>query len=198
MLIFQDNQPSTRQTPPPWLVGCADVLRVEDRTGAHRWWGVGNAHLIGPRDDYLPLSDGWLVALAGDLSPQIYRRTLRWCRTTEVEDTQGRTWTAPTILNAAGERVILVSYGRDYLPVLSADQARAVEIATAARQQLLAAHDLGEAIDFSVAARWAAELLALTHHLSAEVLAVLAVLDEALILGVLSAACGLPLKRQGD
>ena len=195
MLVYQDKQPAKRRTPPPGVDGVADLLCVECREGKHRWWGIQHAHLIGPRTDWIDLDDGWQVAVVDKITPQTFRRDLRWCRTVTVEDTAGRAWAAPVILSEAGDRIILVAYGRDFLPVLTPAQERAAAIATAARQQLLAAQEMGDGIDFTVGARWTAELLSLTHHISMETLAALHLIDEALILAVLQSASALTLKK---
>lgn len=196
MLVYKDTQAAKRRTPPPWLEGAADLHEANDRTGKARWWGIGNAHLVGERDDWQELDDGWRVALAGPVDPRQFRRSIRWCRTVQVEDTHGRQWTAPVILNEHGDRCILVSYGKDFLPALNPAQARAVEIAKAARDALVGAMEVeGGGLDMSVAARWSAELLSLTHHVNMEIIAALGVLDEALILAVLSAAVGLKLAK---
>lgn len=195
MLVYRDTRAAKRRVPPPWLDGAADLAEAGDRTGAFRWWGIGNAHLVGERADWTDLDDGWQVAVAGELNPQTFRRTIRWCRTLNVEDTHGRAWTAPVVLNESGDRCILVSYGADFLPVLSNAQTRALDIANAARQALNAAREVeGGGLDWPVAARWVAELLALTHHVSMGEIAALGMVDDALILAVLSATTGLALK----
>lgn len=196
MLVYKDTQAAKRRTPPPWLESAVDLQEANDRTGKARWWGIGNAHLVGERDDWISLDDGWQVAVAGPINPQQLRRSLRWCRTVNVEDTHGRVWTAPVILNEHGDRCILVSYGKDFLPVLNPAQARAVEISKAARDALVVAQEVeGGGLDMSVAARWVAELLSLTHHIGMEPIAALGLIDEALILEILSAAVGLKLAK---
>jgi hypothetical protein len=70
-------------------------------------------------------------------------------------------------------------------------------VATAARESLLAAHDVGGGYDFSMAARWVAELVSIAHHISVEAIGALGVIDEALILSALEAACGLSLRKGG-
>lgn len=195
MLVYRDTKAAERRNPPPWLEGAADLLERASRDPV-RYWGIGNAHLLGDRKDWHDLDDGWQVSVAGPIYPQQFRRTLRWCRSVQVEDTAGRIWTAPVILNEHGDRTILVTYGKDFLPVLSNAQARAVEIAKAARDGLVAAQEIEDGgLDFDVAARWGAELLSLTHHISMEGIAVLGLLDMALILGVLEAATGFRLKK---
>ncbi len=195
MLVYRDTKAAKRRAPPPGLDGAADLHEASDRNGRFRWWGIGNAHLVGERDDWTDLDDGWQVAAVGKLDPQQSRRTIRWCRTVDVQDAQGRTWTAPVVLNMNGDRCILVSYGKDFLPVLSNAQERALSLATAARDALVAAQGIdGAGLDMPVAARWVAELLALTHHMGMETMGALGLIDDALILSVLSAATGLSLK----
>ncbi len=195
MLVYRDTKAAKRRVPPPGLDGAADLLEVADRNGRFRWWGISNAHLVGERDDWADLDDGWQVAVASKVDPQMFRRTMRWCRTVDVDDAHGRTWTAPVVLNASGDRCILVSYGKDFLPVLSNAQERALAVASAARDALVAAQGIdGAGLDFPVAARWVAELLALTHHIGMEAIGALGLIDDALILAVLGAATGLSLK----
>jgi hypothetical protein len=196
MLVYKDTQAGKRREPPAWLEGAADLQEANDRDGKARWWGIGNAHLVGEREDWQELDNGWRVAVAGPVDPRQFRRSIRWCRTVQVDDTHGRQWTAPVILNEHGDRCILVSYGKDFLPALNPAQARAVEIAKAARDALVAAQEVEEGgLDMSVAARWVAELLSLTHHIGMEVVAVLGLIDEALILEALAATVGLNLKK---
>jgi len=196
VLVYQDTRAAGRTTPPPWLDGAADLHARESLDHSQRWWGIGNAHLVGPRDGGEALDDGWHVSIAGRINPQEFRRVMRWCRTTEARDTAGRAWAAPVILSTGGDRTILVAYGKDFLPALTPAQDRAVSIARAAREALETAHEVdGAGLDMSLAARWTAELLALTHHVDMGTLAALQLVDEALILAVLSAATGLPLKK---
>lgn len=194
MLVYKDTQAAKRRTPPPWLEGAVDLQEANDRTGKARWWGIGNAHLVGERDDWISLDDGWQVAVAGPINPQQFRRSLRWCRTVNVEDTQGRLWTAPVITDAKGVRLILAAYGADFLPALNAAQQRAWDVAQAARDHLRAVQEIEDgALDMSLCARWAAEYLSLTHHISPEVLTAIpsaAMLDQALALRVVSEAVG--------
>ena len=197
MLVYKDTKASERRNPPPWMEGAHDLQERNERgTDSVRWWGIGNPHLVGDRRDWFTLDDGWKVSVAGPVNPQEFRRVMRWCRTVDVECTNGRKWTAPVILNEKGNRVILVSYGKDLLPALTAAQSRAFEIATAAREHLESAQEVEDGgLDMEVAVRWAVELLALTHHISMEAIAVLELMDEALILSVLAAATGLSLKK---
>lgn len=200
MLVYKDTKAPERRNAPPWLEGAADLGERNERGQERfRWWGIGNPHLVGERNDWRQLDDGWQVGVAGPIDPQQFRRTLRWCRTINVQCTNGRTWTAPVILNERGSRVILVSYGKDLLPALTAAQSRAFEIATAAREHLEAAFQTEDGgLDMDIAVRWAVELLTLTHHISMEAIAVLELMDEALILSALAAATGLNLKKADE
>lgn len=199
MLVYQDNNAALRSSPPPWLDGALGLHARESLDHGTRWWGIGNAHLVGPRDGGESLGDGWHVSVAAPINPQDFRRTLRWCRTVDSVDTAGRVWAAPVILNERGDRVILVAYGKDFLPALTAAQGRAVSIARAAREQLETAQEMEDGgIDLSVAARWTAELLALTHHVDMGTLAALSLVDEELILSVLSAVTGKSLRKSED
>lgn len=191
MLVYKDTKANIRRDPPPWLDGADDLQECNERSGQVRYWGIGNAHLVGDRKDWTALDDGWSVSIAGPIDPQDFRRVMRWCRTVEVEDTQGREWTAPVITDSKGNRLILAAYGKDFLPVLTNAQQRAWEVVQAAREHLTAINAIeGSQMDMGLCARWAVELLSLTHHISPEVILELGVLDEALILATLSAAVG--------
>ncbi len=191
MLVYKDTLATTRRIPPPWLEGAADLMEAQDRQGRYRWWGIGNAHLVGEREDWQDLDDGWQVAVAGKIDPHQFRRVMRWCRTIQVNDTQGREWTAPVITDSKGNRLILVAYGADFLPVLNPAQARAWDLVQAARAHFAAVQSVDDAeLDMPLCARWAAELLALTHHISMSAIGTLRLMDDALALEVLSAAVG--------
>jgi len=191
MLVYKDTLATTRRIPPPWLEGAADLMEAQDRQGRYRWWGIGNAHLVGEREDWQDLDSGWQVAVAGKIDPRQFRRVMRWCRTVQVRDTLGREWTAPVITDSKGNRLILVAYGGDFLPVLNPAQARAWDLVQAARAHFAAVQSVDDAeLDMPLCARWAAELLALTHHISMGTIGMLRLMDDALALEVLSAAVG--------
>lgn len=198
MIVYKDTRAATRTTAPPWLEGAADLLAVESLDRQARLFGIGqnNAHLIGERRDWQDLEDGWQFAVAGPLCPDEFARTLRWCRTIEAVDTQGRTWRAPIILGEHGDRLILVTYGgKDFRPLLTPVQERICQLASDARHAICAAAASEEGgIDWALGARWTAELLCLTHHISMEVIGAIGVVDDALTLAVLSAATGKRLK----
>ncbi len=189
MIIYHDTKAATRDAPPPWLVGAHDLHRREGH--GERWFGIGaQPWLVGnQKGEWHDLADGWRCCLVGDLDPAELRRDQRWCDTEPAVDLHSRRWAAPVILGEDGGPVFRVSYGRDFLPALTTEQTQAEEIAKAARQALASG-----GIDGPFARRWAAALLAITHHLDIEVIGALALLDDALVLSVLQPASGKRLK----
>jgi hypothetical protein len=191
VLLYRDKKPERSQTPPAWLVGAANLQRRDLGEGATAW-AIGEAYLVGDRTDWRPLADGYDVALLSPFNPQDITRDQRWARTCDATDLQGRTWSAPVISGPDGTRHFAVAYGEDYLPALTPDQLRAVAITQAARDALLSDNDAG--MDMSMACRWTAELLTLTHHLTMEILGKLCLIDDALALSVLGIATSQKLK----
>lgn len=189
MIIYHDTKAADRDTPPPWLVGATNLHRRDGR--GERWWGVGpTPWLVGPQaGTWHELADGWRCLLLGELDPRDLRRDQRWCDSEPAVDLHARRWAAPVILGEDGGPVFRVSYGRDFLPALTSEQSQAQTIAEAARQALASG-----GIDGPHARRWAAMLLTITHHLDVEVIGALGLLDDALVLSVLSPASGRPLK----
>jgi hypothetical protein len=148
-------------------------------------WGAGDPwrlHMGRP----VEISPDLAVAWDGEPEPI---RPGPWARPVAVADHRGRPWYAPAILTAAGDRDFAVAYGRDWLPALTPEQTRAEAIAQAARAAFIGA----EGPSMPVCCQWAAELLCVTHHLTPEVVAALAILDDVLVVQVLAAATGLPL-----
>lgn len=197
MIVYAhaSQQPVT----PPWLDGFAPWPGTQV---VHRDTALG--HLVGVGDPivfecppariFSDLDDGWRVALAGPLDPALIYRNPSWCRTAEVVDLLGRTWRAPIILDGDGERDFLVRYGgKDFLPVLSEEQARCEAMAQAARVAVPAGIEMGPE-----ACRWAAVLLSATYAVPPEAIAALAILDAGLVIGCLAAATGLPLKHDPE
>jgi hypothetical protein len=193
MIVYLDTNPD-RDTPPPWLVGAHNLHR---RDGAgRRWWGVGSTPwLVGPHDgDWQDLDDGWRCLLVGELDPVELRRAQRWCDTEPAVDLAGRRWAAPVILGPDGLPIFRVNYGgRDFLPLLTPEQLQAKAVAEAARQALASG-----GIDGPFARQWVATLLAITHHLSVQVIGALGILDDALVLSTLQPAAGKRLRFQSD
>ncbi len=162
--------------------------------------GVCNPLAFNPAGRWRDLGDGWSVGRipGSTIDHQALARDVLWCDVLPVRDLRDAAWLAPVILTEAGSRAFRVSYGSDWLPALTDEQARAEHIAEAARSELLKGED--SALEMPVACQWAAELLSLTHHLHPGVFAALSLLDDRLVPEVLGAAAGLALEvtRHGD
>ena len=94
-------------------------------------------------------------------------------------------------LSQSGERSFHVSYGPDFLPMLTDQQKRCEDIARAARGALMAATLDGQPLPMALACQWTAELLSITNHVTPKIVASLGLLDDALIGGVLYGSAGL-------
>jgi hypothetical protein len=172
----------------------------EPRGGAqlvHRDLGNGQ-HVVGVGDPIVwnaprhwdELSDGWSAALVPGVpfEPRLLARIQGWADVAAVEDMHRRTWLAPLIRRKGGGRAFRVSYGRNWLPSLTAEQIRAEEICAAALEA--AEQDT----PMAVACQWAAELLSMSHHVTPDVLAALALIDETLAINVLRVSASLEIE----
>ena len=142
------------------------------------------------------LEDGWQAADFGAApwSPDIdLCRLNHWSQCLPVEDARGRIWLAPIIrLPGDGGRAYSVAYaGPDFLPAPTPDQQVADAIASEAHAALSAAAAGGPGLPVRVACKWTARLLSLSHHVSPLTLAMLGLLDDALVKRVLMVAAGL-------
>ena len=194
MLAFLDSAQNGTPTVPLCLAGW------EPRPGyalCHRESPAG--HLVGVGDPLIfdlprrlhDAGEGWKVGLneGAKFVPAALLRAQAWYDTKTVTDLSARAWAAPVILTPGGTRAFRVSYGTDWLPSLTPEQARAHEIATAARTELIrASQDEDGDMDMRAMCQWAAELLAITHHITPRIVGALALLDDALAAGVVSAA----------
>jgi hypothetical protein len=134
---------------------------------------------------------------AKDFLPAAIERAQGWFDTESVDDLRGRRWSAPVILTREGSRAFRVTYGPTWLPDLTPEQDRAEKIAQAARVEILKAYAGHDAdLEMATACQWAAELLALTHHLTPGVLGVLGLMDDGLAMGVLRVATSLPFRLE--
>ncbi|MBA3622961.1 MAG: hypothetical protein H0W48_00525 [Methylibium sp.] len=193
--------PSLQPVTPAWLDGYepphgASLGVCHRDTLRGHLVGIGDPMIFDcpPAETFCDLDQGWSVAAVGRVEPWQIRRDQRWARTVTVEGIAGQTWQAPVILDAEGGRSFLVAYGgRDFLPMLTLEQRRCQEVADAARASLLTEGgiEMGPA-----ACRWAAVLLAATHHITADAIAALGLLDDRLVVEVLAAATGLNLTKE--
>jgi hypothetical protein len=186
VIRFRDTH--CRPAPPPWLIGGQDLIQRQGRDAT--LWALGDPITLGPDGDWRPLGDGYEVCGPVEQTSD-YERGMPWLTCVPVEDMHGRTWLAPRVLDAAGERVFRVAYGPDFLPALSPQQYRLLDIAKAARDAMAAGESGTQDVPMSTAARWAAELLCAAYHLSPESIAALEILDDLLIAAVIGAAIGL-------
>ncbi len=185
MIVVRDNQ--NRREAPPWMAGAAELQR-RDGDGVC-WWGIGDggdAYLCGPHESatWRDLGEGYSVALIGKNDPRVLARSQLWCPVAPVADLQGRVWMAPSILSPDGERQFRTAYGDDFLPALTTEQEHA-------RACLIAAVATGSGVPMPAGARWAADLLSAVNHTTPTLLARGALLDAALICGVLYLGAGL-------
>jgi hypothetical protein len=196
VIVYRDTKPTERSTPPAWLAGACELYQRDGIGSPFRYWGVGSPWLVGEHPDkrWHALPDGWECCLVGGAEPEILQRAQRWCDTDRAVDLAGNEWLAPRLLSEDGTAIYRVAYGADWLPSLTPEQYRADDVAKASRASLMAAREGGPAPDQRAICQWAAELLCVTHHLDTSVIGALSLLDDALVLTAISAACGLPLK----
>jgi hypothetical protein len=144
---------------------------------------------------FSPPDDGWVDAGDGVQCAAI-GRALDWpiCRETPgmrwemVANAAGDTIACPIVLRQDGGRAFVCQIGPDYLPVMSEQQARLYETATAARDTLETAVDADNSIPADAAARWAVQFLTAANHISEEALLHLGLLDEVLVFNALTKA----------
>jgi hypothetical protein len=186
MIIYRDTQHATRRTPPPGCDGAVDLVERPAADGS--LWAIGDGILVGPAPDraWTDIGDGWQARLLDPLDTQRLRRDQRHVTTSWIADLRARHWAAPVVLADGGERALRVTYGADFLPALTDDQRHAEAIARAARDALVSNAE----IDMALAARWTADLLAFANHVAPATLAALHLIDDALVVGVLSTAAG--------
>lgn len=179
----------TETTPPAWLTGAENVTTRPCEGGC--LFGVGDHYLLGldGRDGAKPLADGWSVWVNGGIDPYELARPCAWAAVAAAIDLHHRAWAVPVVLGATGKPCIRVAYGDDFLPDLTPEQQRIIDIAQVARAALEAAYS-GEhrvPLDQRTACAWAAEALAITNAVTVQVIRRLSILDDALVAGTLLA-----------
>jgi hypothetical protein len=188
VIVVRDSL--SRKTPPPWMAGAADLNCRESDAGT--LWGIGDGYLLGPQPVWRDLGDGYAVGGTVDATdPVSLRRSQLWADCAEVPDLHARMWSVPSIIGLDGCRRFRVAYGAGYLPSLTPEQYRALDIANAAREAAAA-----DSLPMEIAAQYAAELLCMSTHLSVEVVQAMTMLDDVLILGVINTAIGVSCEVQ--
>lgn len=172
-----------RVSAPAWMVGAADLQCRPCRDGV--LWGIGDGALLCDLGPWVEIGDGYRVC--GDQPPgELERGDPAW-PTIAVADMRGQAWQAPAVLDEKGNRAFRVSFGPDWLPALTPAQARAMNLADEVRSAMQSGRD----VPMAVCCQWSAEFLSLTHYLSPKVIAACGLLDEALVIQVMSSAAGL-------
>lgn len=184
-----------RPTPPPWLEGARDLAQCLCDHGT--LWSCAEPALMNGTGPFVDLADGYAVAgrfEPGDLVA--LERQATPYQTKPVRDLRGWEWQAPQIINEDGDRQFAVAYGDDWLPTLTDEQAKAMEIANEARltfgRQLAGEVD---GVDMRAGCAWTATLLCLVYHLTPQIMARLRLVDDALVIQTLAHAADLPTLR---
>jgi hypothetical protein len=190
MISILDRQ--SRPTPPPWMEGARDLASVVCHHGII--WSCAEPALITGDGPWSDLADGYAIGgKAEEADLDALTRAATCYTTADVVDLRGWIWQAPLVINEAGERQFAVGYGDDWLPVLTTEQEKAVQMATEARlafgQQLVGA---GEGVNMRAGCAWTAHFLCLIYHLTPQILAKLRLIDDALVLQTLACAADLP------
>lgn len=185
MLIVRDTKHVERLGAPPWMADAADLQSREDADG--RLWAIGDPRLVGPvkSSTWSDIGDGYQVRIIEPFVPALLMRKPFWCPFEIVEDQRGRQWMAPRILAKAGAILaIQVTYGPDWKPDLSLEQATAERVARWALQTA------DKPVDVTIACTAAADLMAAVMHITSEIVAKLRLLDQGLMLSFLRTAKG--------
>lgn len=190
-------------TVPPWLEGWRTespaVQLCQRDTSGGAIVGVGVSYLFdepaNPRA-WRDIGDGWEAALHGLLEPRWLLRQQAWCDIADVSDLTGRRWAVPIILGTNGGRAFRVAYrGRDFLPDLTDEQQRAMDVAKTAREAFEAILDKkGPDVEIAAACAWAAALIPMAMHVAEGALVELGIVDDVLAVGTCQAATSVRLK----
>lgn len=180
---------------PPWLAGAADLQR-RDLPGGVALWAIGDPLLVQPAETWQEVEKvgehTCEAGTVGDRSTDGLARHMPGWHMTTARDATACEWSIPVILNRSGERNFPCPFGPDYLPRPTHKQERLLHIGKAIRCELIrvgTAQDGDEmAIDAAVSARWAAEMIVFSNHISELALLSLGYLDEVLIVNALTKA----------
>lgn len=182
---------NTECLPPSWLRGAHDLCSRVGIVGGYLY-GIGPSYLLGNKpDDAVELDDGWVAWVNGEIDTVRLRRDVSWCKLIPSIDLSGAIWHTPEVLDASGKRTFRTRYGKDFRPLLSDEQTKAVEIATEARTLMARLlKDGAEPNEEEQCAMcgWAATLACMTNHLSIQVVARLGLMDDSLATSTLVGA----------
>lgn len=174
--------------PPAHLVGARDLCARPTVDGGVIL-GIGPSYLCGgdPKDG-IDLEDGWKVWVNGEIDTyHLYRQT-RGQPVVPIEDTKGRAWAMPMILNASGGRVFQVGYAGGWKPVLTPIQHTMMEMAASAAAVLASlSGETHSDEDMAAACTMSATAMTMTNHLTVEVIQKLGIMDDRLAIGGLVA-----------
>lgn len=188
MIAVRD--PQRRPHPPAWLAG-ADDLRQADSPGGIVW-AICPAFVFPQVPDHAwrALPDGYEVGgTVDDADPVRLLRRPGAYRLESVTDLRGRAWRVPVVTDEQGDRAFAVSYGEDWMPVIEPEQDRALKIAAEARSVI---RPDGPGAPIQAACAWSAAFLSLAYHLTPAVIQRAGIMDDALAVGIVGAACSLP------
>lgn len=173
-----------------WAARDGHAIVHVDLAGTSHMVGVGDALAFPTPRRWADLDGGWKVGLNSPrFDPRALVRSQGWADLNIARDMHGREWYVPVVRSAKGGRAYRVAYGRDWLPELTPEQARADEISEAAVSAILGGGEFG----MSVACQWAAELLSMAAHITPEVIAALVLMDDTLTVDVLTKSLNLEL-----
>jgi hypothetical protein len=193
VLVWRDLT-GRHQALPAWLVGADAVSRVHTEQGDLLACGEGAAELLGlrPGIQWHPVTDGWAVAVYGEIEPWRQLRRLPWALPVAIEDGRGLLWQIPAILSPLGTPACdlasrLTEEGWVEEPTTPIAR-RAVDAAQAALPFVLA--DRLHEVELARQNEWLCAILEAGYHLDALTIGRLALITGTLRRHGLSAACG--------
>lgn len=207
-LVYRDTQtPRTAiLRTPEWIAGGLNVQRAESDEGDYV--GHWDPMLFNPAQNmasakWAKLPDGWSVALAGDLLPDLLlRQDHDVPMVLPVEDGKGRIWRAPAVLapdadparpSELGAVALVLPWGQDgagaWCRMPDERQAPLITTAQAIRAEAIAGKLT--AVPMDILAGWASALLSSVYLLSPAAIGALRLLDDKLAFGLCLASAGL-------
>ncbi len=198
MLVWRDLK-GRLQGLPAWLVGAEAVARAHTEQGDLLACGAGAADLLGLRPGvaWHTVSDGWAVAVYGEIEPWRQLRTLHWAVPVRIEDGRGLEWCIPAILSPLGTPACdlasrLTEDGWVEEPTTPIAR-RAIDACQAALPFLRS--DRLHEVDLARQNDWLCAVLESTYHLDALTIGRLGMITGTLRLHGLRAACGVVIAK---